>query len=86
MPDDDGRLAGRRVLIVDAHATSRRLLGELLIGSWGMRVADTPSPAAALGWIGEGREFDVVLLDQDAVALAEAIHATPAGRRCRSCC
>jgi signal transduction histidine kinase/response regulator RpfG family c-di-GMP phosphodiesterase/HPt (histidine-containing phosphotransfer) domain-containing protein len=77
VPDGDGRLADRRVLIVDAHATSRRLLGELLIGSWGVRVADTPSPAAALRWIGEGREFDVVLLDQDAVALAEAIHAIP---------
>jgi len=75
VPDDGTRFAGKRVLIVDGHATSRRLLGELLLG-WGMRVADTSSPAAALRWIGEGRRFDVVLLDE---ALAEAIHPLPAG-------
>ena len=43
VPDDGTRLAGKRVLIVDSHATSRRLLGELLL-AWGMRVADTSSP------------------------------------------
>ena len=40
VPDDGTPLAGKRVLIVDGHATSRRLLGELLL-AWGMRVADT---------------------------------------------
>jgi CheY-like chemotaxis protein len=47
-----------------------------------MRVTDTRSPAAALRWIGEGRRFDVVLLDQggpDPGSLADAIHATPDG-------
>ena len=88
VPDDGTRLAGKRVLIVDGHATSRRLLGELLL-AWGMRVADTSSPAAALRWIGEGRRFDVVLLDQggrdsdgaaySGVVLADAVHATPGG-------
>ncbi len=71
---DDGRLAGRRALIVDGHATSRRLLGELLMGSWGMRVADTSAPEAALRWMSDGRRFDVVLVDE---ALAEPIRATP---------
>jgi CheY-like chemotaxis protein len=74
VPDDDGRLTGNRVLIVDGNATSRRLLGELLMGSWGMRVVDTSSPAAALRWIGQGQRFDVVLLDE---ALEEPIRATP---------
>lgn len=63
VPADRSALAGRRVLIVDGHARSRRLLGELLMGSWGMRVSDTASPATALRWIGEGRRFDLVLLD-----------------------
>ena len=43
VPDDGTRLADKRVLIVDTHATSRRLLGEMLL-AWGMRVADTSSP------------------------------------------
>ena len=86
-PPTTGGSAGRRVLIVDGHATSRRLLGELLIGSWGMRVADTPSPAAALRWIGEGREFDVVLLDQARRRHWPAPSTPPRPeRRCRSCC
>ncbi len=81
VPDDGTQLAGKRVLIVDGHATSRRLLGELLL-AWDMRVTDTRSPAAALRWVGEGRRFDVVLLDQgapDPGSLADAIHATPDG-------
>ena len=79
VPDDGTQLAGKRVLIVDGHATSRRLLGELLL-AWGMRVTDTSSPAAALRWIGEGRRFDVVLLGAAQVgSLADAIRATPDG-------
>jgi signal transduction histidine kinase/DNA-binding response OmpR family regulator len=81
VPDDGGRLAGRRALIVDGHATSRRLLGELLMGSFGMRVADTSSSAAAVRWIGERRPFDVVLLDRglaDPAGIA-AVRATPGG-------
>ncbi len=63
MPDDAAPLAGKRVLIVDDNATSRRLLGELL-PSRGACGSPTPSsPRGALRWIGEGRRFDVVLLD-----------------------
>ena len=82
-------MAGNRVLIVDGHATRRRLLADLLISAWGMRVADTASPdAAALRWIREGTApFDVVLLDRALTdAGPEAIRATPGGRRRRSCC
>ncbi len=76
-------LAGRSVLIVDDNATNRRILGTLL-ERWGMPVASTPSPREALGWVTEGRRFDLAIVDLhmpelDGLALATAIRAAEAG-------
>jgi signal transduction histidine kinase/DNA-binding response OmpR family regulator/HPt (histidine-containing phosphotransfer) domain-containing protein/HAMP domain-containing protein len=76
-------LAGKRVLVVDDNAVNRRILLRQT-ESWGMRGADTASPATALERIGGGERFDVALLDlqmpgMDGVALARAIRAVPAG-------
>ncbi len=94
VPDDGTPLAGKRVLIVDGHATSRRLLGELLL-TWGMRVTDTSSSHRSLGGASPSAVtcarrdrplsarrgvLDVGRLrDAQAGSLADAIHATPDG-------
>lgn len=61
-------LAGKRLLVVDDHATARRMVRSLA-SSWGMVVAEAATPAAAVEVLtapGEqGRRWDVLLVDGD---------------------
>ena len=59
---DAPQLAGKRLLIVDANASSRRALS-LQARAWGMLPRDTASGREALAWIERGDHFDVALLD-----------------------
>ncbi|MDH4141267.1 MAG: GAF domain-containing protein [Chloroflexota bacterium] len=73
-------LAGRHVLVVDDNATNRQILLKLL-ERWGMTAAASGSPSEALGWISDGRRFDLAILDLhmpelDGIALATALHAS----------
>jgi PAS domain S-box-containing protein len=72
-----GRLVGRRVLVVDDGAASRRIL-ELQVKSWAMTPRAAATGAEALDWVRAGEPFDVAILDShlpdtDATALARAI-------------
>jgi len=76
--DDPGRhLAGRRVLIVDDHAATRRsLLRQFEV--WGLTAVAAASGHEALAWIGDGQRFDVAVVDMqmpgmDGVGFATAI-------------
>ena len=74
---EPGFVAGKRVLVVDDNATNRRIL-ELQLGRWRMGVRVTGSPEEAVGWVREGEEVDVAVLDlhmqpMDGVALASAL-------------
>jgi signal transduction histidine kinase/DNA-binding response OmpR family regulator/HAMP domain-containing protein len=74
------QLTGKRVLIVDDNPTNRHILVRQA-QSWGMEAEETGSPSEALQWIGQGRHFDVAILDMhmpemDGNALAAAIHAS----------
>lgn len=71
------RLAGKRILVVDDHATSCRVLSQQL-QMWGMVARAVSSGTAALAWLRGGEPCDVVLLDKqlpemDGVALAAEI-------------
>jgi PAS domain S-box-containing protein len=71
-------LQGRRVLVVDDSATSRRIL-TLQTKSWGMVPRATGSPSEALEWVRAGEVFDVAILDRqmpemDGVTLAVELH------------
>jgi GAF domain-containing protein/CheY-like chemotaxis protein len=72
-------LSDRRVLVIDDNATNRRIVATQ-VGRWGMIAETTADPAEALGWIREGRPYDLAILDQgmpdmDGVDLAEQIRA-----------
>jgi CheY-like chemotaxis protein len=56
------QLAGKRLLIVDDNATSRRILSRQA-ESWGMLPRATASGAEALGWLDQGDQFDIAVLD-----------------------
>jgi signal transduction histidine kinase/CheY-like chemotaxis protein len=82
--EQPSELRGQRVLIVDDNRNNRLLL-KLQTERWGMLVRETDSPSAALGWIGQGDPFDVVLLDyqmpeMDGITLARAIRAVRGSR------
>jgi signal transduction histidine kinase/CheY-like chemotaxis protein len=73
------RLAGRRVLVVDDHATNRRILA-LQLGRWGMTVRDADGAAQALARLQEGERFDVAIVDLqmpdvDGLTLARELRA-----------
>ncbi|HEY0947293.1 MAG TPA: response regulator [Opitutaceae bacterium] len=55
-------LAGRRLLVIDDHATSREIL-RLLAESWGATAHATASPFEALGLVFEGEQFDAIVVD-----------------------
>ncbi|MDO8541876.1 MAG: PAS domain S-box protein [Opitutaceae bacterium] len=55
-------LAGRGLLVVDDNATNRRILHDVAVG-WGMQVRAAASGPEALGWLAEGEQFDVAVLD-----------------------
>jgi CheY-like chemotaxis protein len=56
-------LKGKRVLVVDDNATSRRIL-TLQTQAWGMEPRATGSPKEALAWIRGGEPFDVAVVDR----------------------
>jgi signal transduction histidine kinase/CheY-like chemotaxis protein/PAS domain-containing protein/HPt (histidine-containing phosphotransfer) domain-containing protein len=73
------QLAGKRLLIVDANASSRRSLS-LQARAWGMLPRDAASGHEALAWIERGDPFDVALIDLrvsdvDGLALAAQMRA-----------
>lgn len=74
-------LAGRSVLVVDDHATNRRIL-ERVLGGKGMKVTSCSSAAEVLAALKSGMAFDVAVLDMDMPAmngreLAESLRRTP---------
>jgi len=80
---DAPQLAGKRVLIVDDNATSRRIL-TTVTHSLGMLPRTAASGPEALGWIEQGDMFDVGILDMhmpemDGVMLAAEIRSRPGG-------
>ena len=79
-PLPDTLIQGKRVLIVDDNATTRRILRHH-VESWEMRAVDTVDPERALSLLQEER-FHVVLLDHkmpamSGVELARKIAALP---------
>ncbi|MBI3886245.1 MAG: CHASE domain-containing protein [Opitutae bacterium] len=55
-------LEGRRLLIVDDNATSRRILSELAV-AWGMKPLAVAEPAQALALLAAHENFDLAILD-----------------------
>jgi signal transduction histidine kinase/CheY-like chemotaxis protein len=62
LASDQPELNGRRLLLVDANATNRRIV-ERQTTAWGMTARGTGSPREALDWIRRGDPFDVAILD-----------------------
>ncbi len=60
--DEQPRLRGRRLLVVDDNATNRRLVAQHA-ATWGMLVRESGSPVEALAWVRRGDPFDVAILD-----------------------
>ena len=72
-------LAGKRVLIVENNAPTRRILVQQA-RDWGMVPRQTGSPQTALSWLKRGESFHVAILDKqtggmDGLALARKIRA-----------
>jgi len=61
-------LAGKRLLVVDDNATSRRILTTLATG-WGMSTRAASSGDEALAWLRNGEPFDVAVLDMQMPAM-----------------
>jgi CheY-like chemotaxis protein len=61
-------LAGKRLLVVDDNATSRRILTTLATG-WGMSTCAASSGDEALGWLRAKEPFDVAVLDMQMPAM-----------------
>ena len=61
-PDDEPRIAGKRLLVVDDNATNREILRRLA-ESWGMRVETIEHPLEALELVRSGTPFDAAILD-----------------------
>ncbi|HWA86960.1 MAG TPA: response regulator [Opitutus sp.] len=71
------RVSGKRLLVVDDNATSRRILLGLTEG-WGVQARAAASGAEALAWLRSGETFDATILDMqmpemDGVMLAREI-------------
>ncbi|HEX5015900.1 MAG TPA: GAF domain-containing protein [Candidatus Limnocylindrales bacterium] len=78
-PMPERSIRGCCVLVVDDNATNRRIIAGFL-SRWGVEGDATASPAEALRWVREGREYDAAILDllmpeQDGVELAGALAA-----------
>jgi len=70
-------LANKKLLIVDDNLTNRKILS-IQAEEWAMTNEQTASPVEALGWIRDGREFDIAILDMsmpemDGIELARGI-------------
>jgi len=79
------QLAGKRLLLVDDNATSRRIIMTLAAG-WGLSARAAESGAEALAWLHAGEVFDVAILDMqmpdmDGVMLARAIRQERGGAK-----
>ncbi|MEO7391861.1 MAG: response regulator [Ramlibacter sp.] len=80
---DAGLLRGKRVLVVDDHATNVRILTRQL-QLWGMEVASADCGSQALEWMqGAAQLPDIVITDMhmpvmDGVALARTLKGCPA--------
>jgi PAS domain S-box-containing protein len=61
-------LAGKRLLVVDDNATSRRILTTLATG-WGMSSRAASSGEEALAWLRADEPFDVAVLDMQMPAM-----------------
>ncbi len=77
-------LRGRRLLVVDDNATSRRILAALGT-KWGLAVESASSGEAALALLDSCPAFDFAILDMhmhgmDGVQLARAVRTRPAHR------
>jgi len=78
-------LAGLRVLVVDDHATNRRIVEEMLT-SWGMRPESVESAPAALERLRAGDPYALLVTDyqmpgMDGLELARRAGKLPAARR-----
>jgi len=76
VPEEEGRIEGRRILVVDDNATNRRIL-ELQLREWAAVPIVAASAVEALEELGRGK-FDAALLDfqmpdEDGVSLARKI-------------
>ncbi|MGB3542242.1 response regulator, partial [Rubrivirga sp.] len=70
-------LSGRRALVVDDNEAGRALIVDQLT-RWGLEVDHTSEPDEAIGWIREGKKYDVGVLDMvlpetDGLEMAEAM-------------
>lgn len=77
-------LKGRRLLVVDDNASSRRILTTLASG-WGMIATAVEGGGAAEALLARGERFDAAILDmcmpeKDGVRLAQALRARPESR------
>jgi PAS domain S-box-containing protein len=78
-------LSGKRLLLIEPNATSRRVLGALAAG-WGLTLRATASPAEAMQWLGRGEIFDLALIelhlpDTDGLSLVRGIRALQQSNR-----
>ncbi len=55
-------LSGKRLLLVEPNATSRRILGALAAG-WGLSLRSAASATEALQWLSHGEIFDLALVE-----------------------
>ncbi len=72
-------LRGKRALLVDDNATNLRVL-ESQLASWGIVTTSAHDARQALGMVGDGLEFDIVVSDMqmpgmDGVEFADALRA-----------
>ncbi|MBD2594749.1 PAS domain S-box protein [Nostoc spongiaeforme FACHB-130] len=77
------QLAGKRLLIVDAHPTNSKILS-LQVQFWQMQTYIAESGETASGLLAQGIEFDVAILDLpipniDGLQLVQAIRQQPGG-------
>ncbi len=78
-------LSGRRVLLVEDNATSRRILTDLVL-HWGMEPCAVSSGEEALAILEAGRAFDIAILDaqlpgMDGVTLTRSVHRLRAAEK-----
>ena len=78
----EGRLEGRRVLVVDDNATNREIVSRQ-VKAWGMHADASDDPSDALARIRKGDQFDVAVIDMqmpgmDGLALAREIRRSHA--------